>query len=603
MVYGKGILTKYPSIDPYKLSAFAIIIVAIGLRVLLVALGWPPLDSDEGTMGLMGMHIAYRGEFPIFFYGQGYMGTFEAYLAAILFSLFGVSTFTLLLGLILMFAGFLVAIYCLTSLLYSKKLAIITLVLLSLGSNPMLSRELVAIGGYPETLLFGTIVMLLAAWLVLTSIPSRRPPDRRRLLAYSAWGLVAGIGVWTHMLVAPFVLASGLLLLLFCWRELLGWASLCLLVALLIGISPMIIYNIWAPPGQDTLSYLLKVHSGSGVRLPPFPVLFPQQVSGALLVSLPTATGANPLCSASDALSLSLEDWHAVDCTLVHAGWPLGIIALWLLALVLIVRALWQIVPARPWSAEKRKSVILHVARLALLATGAMTLLLYVISPDAALYPVPTSRYLIGLLVSTPAILWPLWSGANVVKPLVLKLSARVVIAVRLAFVSMVLRRCILLLLGLVYLMGTLSIFTGVPAAPPLGIEQRWGRFALQVNDQHLDLAATQKLNRQQYALIDNLLRIGATHIYSDYWTCNRLMFQSRERVICSVLNEKLKTGQNRYALYHATVAADPHACYVFPLGSPQDAAFAQRVALLDPHHEVYQRLSFDGYVVYQPRG
>src|SRR5579859_4235141 len=197
--------------------------LAIALRIILLALGWPPLDSDEGTIGLMGMHIAFRGEWPIFFYAQGYMGAFEAYLAAIMFLLFGVSTFTLSLGLVLMYGVFLIAIYLLTSALYSRGLALFVLLLLCLGSNPMFSREMVAIGGYPETLLFGTLVVLLASWLVLTSqarISYDRQIWRRRLLAYAGWGVVSGVGIWTHMLIAPFVLMSGLLLLCFCWREL-----------------------------------------------------------------------------------------------------------------------------------------------------------------------------------------------------------------------------------------------------------------------------------------------------------------------------------------------------------------------------------------------
>src|SRR5437868_455995 len=141
MAIWKGIARPYPRYNIYHIVALLIILVAVGVRLLLLALGWPPLDSDEGTVGLMGMHIAFRGEFPIFFYGQGYMGAFEAYLAAIMFLLFGVSTFTLSLGLVLVYAGFLIAMYFLVRLLYSNGLALFVLLLLSLGSNPMLSRE------------------------------------------------------------------------------------------------------------------------------------------------------------------------------------------------------------------------------------------------------------------------------------------------------------------------------------------------------------------------------------------------------------------------------------------------------------------------------
>src|SRR5690348_968601 len=95
----------YPKLSSYGVWAFFIILVAVGLRVALIALGWPQLDSDEGTIGIMGMHILHQGEHPIFFYAQGYMGAFEAYLAAAMFSLLGVSTFALRFGLVLLFAA------------------------------------------------------------------------------------------------------------------------------------------------------------------------------------------------------------------------------------------------------------------------------------------------------------------------------------------------------------------------------------------------------------------------------------------------------------------------------------------------------------------
>ena len=148
---------KHLNINRHGLCAFFIILFAIVLRIILIVQGWPATDSDEGTLGLMARHIAYRGEYPIFFYGQGYMGSFEAYLAAILFHLFGPSLFVLRLGLIIIIALFLVSIYLLTALLFTRNLALVTLCLLSFGSQEILSIQLKAIGGYPETLLLARL--------------------------------------------------------------------------------------------------------------------------------------------------------------------------------------------------------------------------------------------------------------------------------------------------------------------------------------------------------------------------------------------------------------------------------------------------------------
>src|SRR5712692_5946068 len=138
-------IKKQFKISTYGIWASIIIALATLLRIVLIAQGWPHSNADEDTMGIMAMHIAYHGEHPIFFYGQHYMGTLEAYLAAAFFRLFGASVFSLRLGPVLLFALFLANMYLLTSLLYTKKLALITLALLSLGSSIMLDAEIAGV--------------------------------------------------------------------------------------------------------------------------------------------------------------------------------------------------------------------------------------------------------------------------------------------------------------------------------------------------------------------------------------------------------------------------------------------------------------------------
>jgi hypothetical protein len=599
----KKIATQYAGVGFYEICALIIIAIAVALRLALIALGWPLLDSDEGTMGLMGMHIAFQHEHPIFFYAQGYMGATEAYLAAAMFHFFGVSSFTLRFGLIIIFTIFLVGMYLLTSLLYTKKLALVTLIMLCLASNPVLTRELVAVGGDPETLLSGTIVLLLASWLALSSRPDSSLRNQgRRLLAYGGWGLATGFGLWSHMLILPFILTGGLLILFFCWRELLSLAPICLLAGLLIGASPLIYYNLTAPAGQDTMFYALHALRAGGSPHLPLHILIPMQIKGAFLISLPTATGANPLCygSVADVHLLRLGSFHDLRCTLVHTAWPLGIVVLWCLAALMAAGTAWYTwrrAPQHPLSHEDRRYLISQVARLALLINGAIPFLLYIGSPNSAFYPVATSRYLIGLLVTTPAILWPLWQRSETVKPLTLKLSSRFTVALR--YVQGQNNRG-LVLIGAILLLGVFSTFTGIPTAPAHPHENV---YYTQVNTQHLDVPAVQALNRQESALIHDLLRIGAVHIYSDYWTCDRLIFQSQERIICSVVQDGLSPGHNRYPAYPPIVAADPSAAYVFQIGSTPDVTFEQRMTSTDSQFAKfthYRRLVFDGYAVYQ---
>src|ERR1700719_2383521 len=153
--------------DRYDVCAGAIIAIGTLLRLVFILLGWPASYNDEGTLGLMALHITYKGAHPLLYYGQDYLGSLEAYLGAGFFHLFGPSTATLRLGLLLLFALFLIAMYFLASLLYAKSLALITLIFLSLGSPEVLLRQLMAAGGTPELMLFTTLLLLLTARLAL----------------------------------------------------------------------------------------------------------------------------------------------------------------------------------------------------------------------------------------------------------------------------------------------------------------------------------------------------------------------------------------------------------------------------------------------------
>ena len=199
----------------YSLFAGIIILCAVVFRLFLMTHNWPMTDSEEGTMGLEAMHIAFQGAHPIYFYGQHYMGVAEAYLGAIMFRLFGISVFSLRLAMLLFFTTFLVLIYLLGSLLYGRKVACVALLLMVFGAINVLIPEMKAVGGAVETLVFGTTAMLLASWLAL----SGRPEERRnkkllwtRRFAYTGWGLVIGLGLWSHLLVVPFAFCSTVLL-------------------------------------------------------------------------------------------------------------------------------------------------------------------------------------------------------------------------------------------------------------------------------------------------------------------------------------------------------------------------------------------------------
>jgi hypothetical protein len=414
------------------------------------------------------------------------------------------------------------------------------------------------------------------------------------LLAYGAWGLVAGFSLFSHMLGVPYIVAGAVIIGLFCWRELLSLAPLLLVIGLCLGASPLLIYNLTLTPSEkSTLFYVVHAESAGGT-----PVHLLQQLKEALLISLPTATGANPLCSVSDVHALNLSSLHGLHCTLVHTGWSVGMIFLWFIAVLSALGMLWQLWRCSPksWSLEERQEFIRHTVRLLLLVCSAGTLLLYILSPNSALYPVATSRYLIGLLIATPAILWPLWRGLAIVKPLALDLSPKLTMSTRLEQRSQLVGRGVMVIVVCIFALGMFSMFTGIPSEAP-GLPNENVYFT-QNATQHLDLPATQALNQQESALIQSLLHMGVSHIYSDYWTCDRLIFQSQEHLICAAVNDNLTPGHNRYLPYRSIVDADPNAAYVFRSHTLPDVMFGQHEATANPIRH-YQRLTLDGYAVY----
>ena len=112
-----------------------------------------------------------------------------------------------------------------------------------------------------------------------------------------------------------------------------------------------------------------------------------------------------------------------------------------------------------------------------------------------------------------------------------------------------------------------------------------------------MEIPVAQAVYQYQETLVQDLWGIGATRVYSDYWTCNNLTFLSQEKIICSALDEHLNPGYDRYLPYRFVVRAAPRPTYVFPPGTQQVEAMKQRVRLASSHYREY---SFEGYLVYQ---
>jgi hypothetical protein len=510
--------------DRAALVALGLGLAGLAYRIWLLVAGTPPTNSDEAVMGLAALHILRGHDFPVFFYGQQYMGTLEAYLAVPFFAVFGPSTLALRVPTLLCYVAFVALMYALTRRLYPPWLATVTVGLLALGADRVVKDQLIAAGGYPELLPAGALLVLLTVRLA-------SGPSRWRLATFAAWGLIAGLLVWDDLLIAPYLLAAGLLLAGACWRELCGWAGLALGVAALAGMAPLIVASARAPAGQGPLATYLAMAAG-------FPAPLGARLDGALLTGVPLAGGLCPPGACGPA-----QRW-----------WGVAFPVLLLVAGVLAVRRLAG-PTARP-PQMRRAQRVRQAARLALVAAAVLTIVLYGRNPSAAYTPTESARYLSCLQISTPAALWPLWLAATRVRPVPVRVAAAGALAAVVALM----------------LVATGALVARMPTY--------------------------RTAERQALALTDRLEQMGVRHVYSKYWTCYRITFDSTERVVCATITAQLWSGLDRYPPYPDAAAADPRPAYVAPVDDPLDGELR---AYFDREGVPVTVTEVAGYRIYRP--
>ncbi len=549
---------------PYGLAATAIITLSVLFRAILVAFHFPEVNSDEGKMGIAGMHIAFQGRHPIYHYGQDYLGVLEAYIAAPFFRLFGISDITLRIGMLILFALFMITMYWLASLLYSKRLALVTLVLLSFATTDMLIQQLRAIGGAMELIFFGALMLVLAYRLAATAGVRRL----WRYVIYAAWGWTAGIALWVHILVLPFVLCSGLLILVFCYREWRSPAIPCLLLGLLLGGFLLI-------PGYSAINHALIMQSGATILpnvsssiLNNLPL---KQLVSTFLWGIPLTTWFQPVCSISDLPYFGPGTSSTLSCSLLQGSWSTGYVLLLGTGLLLAGSACWKLwkqqrAQGEAFATEEQQEVVRQFARLMLLFIAVLVIFLYVRSPLSGLKPVST-RYLVGLLVATPGILWPLW-----------RLTGLETAHLTLRGTTKWLSRVALVLVTLVILACTIWTVTTVPAA-------------------YAD-------EQQQMQLVNDLLKLKLTRVYLEYWTCYRLLFQSKEQILCASPPYPLTVGGDPYTPDARAVQPDPNVInpkvpFLFSANSYVEIAEFEQYN--KEHGKHFQKYTLDGMVLYIP--
>jgi hypothetical protein len=153
------------------LPIIVVVVLAIALRVVLLAADVVPFDSDEAVVALMAKHILQNGERPIFFCGRPYSDALDAYLTARVYALIGPRVLGGRLVQMTLSALYVVMVYPLAGRVTGSRWAASASALLVAASTPLVTTyTLASVGGYGESLVLGTLILWLGSvehWGVL----------------------------------------------------------------------------------------------------------------------------------------------------------------------------------------------------------------------------------------------------------------------------------------------------------------------------------------------------------------------------------------------------------------------------------------------------
>ncbi|MDE3230703.1 MAG: hypothetical protein KGO05_12560 [Chloroflexota bacterium] len=191
------------------------IAIALGLavRIALLIRTHAMIDGDEALVGIQAQRIL-EGARPVYFYGQAYMGSLEAYLAAGVFAVFGGSAWTLraipiALSIPLVYLTWRLALALLPARAPTTPL-LAGLAALLAAAPPLydLVAGMRAWGGQIEVYVISLALLLASVELADRLRDCAAPWELTR--RWAIWGLLAGLGFWVNPLISYALVACAL---------------------------------------------------------------------------------------------------------------------------------------------------------------------------------------------------------------------------------------------------------------------------------------------------------------------------------------------------------------------------------------------------------
>jgi 4-amino-4-deoxy-L-arabinose transferase-like glycosyltransferase len=338
--------------DHSRILILVAILVAVGIKIILLLTKSVPFNSDEAIVTLMARHIL-QGERPVFFYGQAYMGSLDAWLTASVMSLVDDPVLSIRLVQIFLYAGFLISLGWLArKWLHEPAYRWILVFLAAVPPVVVTLYTSASLGGYGEVLLLGNLIL---GWGYDVTLGGKE----RSLWRWAALGLAGGLGFWTLGMTGVYLLTVGIWgIFRFRWKQIPAYGLVLLMF--MVGSLPWWV-NLLQTHGAPLGMLLSGAYSDTDTIV--------DHILGIFLFGIPTIFGLR-------------HPWSA--------EWLSPVLAFW--GLVLTLAAAVYFLRRQP-----RKMEIIQSGGRSILWTMVIVLLaVLVLSPYGR---DPTGRYFLPLIV------------------------------------------------------------------------------------------------------------------------------------------------------------------------------------------------------------
>jgi len=274
------------------------VLLSILLKAILLVIQSIPFNSDEAIVALMASHIL-QGARPVFFYGQAYMGSLDAYLVAGGFAILGENVLVVRLVQTILYAGFIVVMSLTVKDAFdSEQAGIITAFLLAIPSVNMTLYTTASLGGYGEALLIGS----LQAWLAVRMVKKLQSNQIGRQRYWAVQGAIlgglTGLGLWANALSLVYAAPAGLAVFTALIKEKHLKKNAALPIFLISYLAGFLAgsYPWWGFALQNGFSHLIGELGGSAVAVErsPYGLRVLQHLINFVLLGIPVILGIRP---------------------------------------------------------------------------------------------------------------------------------------------------------------------------------------------------------------------------------------------------------------------------------------------------------------------